>query len=78
MATNFDDYLRERQKSWTPEQWAIYDASSQMFAEEASQVQERLEAGVTDERIQAWADEAEAGYSVEDLLRRRGETPEAG
>lgn len=33
---------------------------------------------VTDEQIQKWADEAEAGYDVETLKRRGGAVPGAG
>lgn len=33
---------------------------------------------VSDEQVQAWADEAEAGYDVEDLRRRWGRPRRAG
>ena len=33
---------------------------------------------VSDEQVQAWADEAEAGYDVDELQKRWGRPPRAG
>lgn len=33
---------------------------------------------ISDEQVQAWADEAEAGYDVDELQRRWGRPPRAG
>jgi putative regulatory protein len=33
---------------------------------------------ISDEQVQAWADEAEAGYEVDELQRRWGRPPRAG
>ncbi|MDC4232232.1 ribbon-helix-helix protein, CopG family [Actinomyces sp. B33] len=33
---------------------------------------------ISDAQVQAWADEAEAGYDVEELTRRWGRPPRAG
>jgi hypothetical protein len=39
MSNHFSDLVKEAQKNWTPETWAVYNAASIAFAAKTSGIQ---------------------------------------